>query len=320
MKSRRRIASLSLDLDNHWSYLKVHGDPGWEKFPSYLHVVVPRVLDFLSRNNLRITFFLVGQDAALERNHPPLKMIADAGHELGNHSFSHEPWFHRYHRSRIESEIALAENCIYKVTGIRTVGYRGPGFSVSELALQVLESKGYLYDASSFPTFCGPLARLYYLWRSNLNGRDREERNMLFGPMSEGFRPLRPYRWRHGQDLLEIPVSTMPILRTPIHLSYLLYLAGFSPKIALFYFQTALNLYRAASGSPSVLLHPLDFLGVDDQIGLEFFPAMQLTRRRKLEFVADAIRLYCDHFEVVPIREHANAVLTDVKKSSKPSK
>jgi len=38
------IASLSLDLDNQWSYMKTHGDAGWELFPSYLDIVIPRVL------------------------------------------------------------------------------------------------------------------------------------------------------------------------------------------------------------------------------------------------------------------------------------
>ena len=42
-------ASLSLDLDNQWSYMKTHGDPAWESLPSYLDVVVPRALGF-SRN------------------------------------------------------------------------------------------------------------------------------------------------------------------------------------------------------------------------------------------------------------------------------
>ena len=41
------IASLSLDLDNKWSYLKTHGDEGWDQYPSYLDVVVPRFLDIL---------------------------------------------------------------------------------------------------------------------------------------------------------------------------------------------------------------------------------------------------------------------------------
>ena len=39
------LASLSLDLDNKWSYMKTHGDAGWEAFPSYLDIVVPRVLE-----------------------------------------------------------------------------------------------------------------------------------------------------------------------------------------------------------------------------------------------------------------------------------
>ncbi len=32
-KMRKPIASLSLDLDNKWSYMKTHGDAGWESFP-----------------------------------------------------------------------------------------------------------------------------------------------------------------------------------------------------------------------------------------------------------------------------------------------
>ena len=50
-------ASISLDLDNLWSYLKTQGVSGWESFPSYLDVVVPRILETLDRCNQRITFF-----------------------------------------------------------------------------------------------------------------------------------------------------------------------------------------------------------------------------------------------------------------------
>src|SRR5262249_52868727 len=94
------IASLSLDLDNQWSYLKTHGDAGWETFPSYLDIVVPRALQLLAKQNLQITFFVVGQDAALEKNYDSLRMIPAAGHEIGNHSFSHEPWLDLYDAQR----------------------------------------------------------------------------------------------------------------------------------------------------------------------------------------------------------------------------
>ena len=90
------IASLSLDLDNKWSYMKTHGDAGWDSFPSYLDIVVPRLLQFLEQRDLKITVFVVGQDAALEKNHDALASISAAGHEIGNHSFHHEPWLHLY--------------------------------------------------------------------------------------------------------------------------------------------------------------------------------------------------------------------------------
>ena len=72
------LASLSLDLDNEWSYLKTHGDVQWEALPSYLDVVVPRALDLLGSLDLTITFFVVGQDAALERNHDAIAALSRA--------------------------------------------------------------------------------------------------------------------------------------------------------------------------------------------------------------------------------------------------
>ena len=59
---------MSLDLDDQWSYMKVHGDEGWDLYPSYLNIVVPFVLDLLDELDIKITFFIVGQDAAIEKN------------------------------------------------------------------------------------------------------------------------------------------------------------------------------------------------------------------------------------------------------------
>ena len=62
------LASISLDLDNKWSYMKTHGDKGWESYPTYFDIFIPHVLDILDSLQLKITFFIVGQDAALEKN------------------------------------------------------------------------------------------------------------------------------------------------------------------------------------------------------------------------------------------------------------
>ena len=89
MNPAKLTASLSLDLDNQWSYMKTHGDPGWRSYPSYLNLLGTRVLEFLKGRGLTITFFIVGQDAALDKNREALASIAAAGHEIGNHSFRH---------------------------------------------------------------------------------------------------------------------------------------------------------------------------------------------------------------------------------------
>ena len=242
------IASLSLDLDNQWSYMKTHGDKGWESFPSYLDIVVPRFLEVLAARKLRITVFVVGQDAALEKNRSALSCLAPAGHEIGNHSFHHEPWLHLYTEARLVDELIRAENAIEAATGCRPNGFRGPGFSLSETTLRVLAERGYRYDASTLPTFLGPLARAYYFMTARLTPEEREERRKLFGGFAEGLRPVRPYRWKlDDANLLEIPVTTLPFLRIPMHVSYVLYAASLSPAFARAYFSTALQLCRWAA-------------------------------------------------------------------------
>lgn len=302
------ICSLSLDLDNQWSYMKTHGDAGWESFPTYLDVVVPRFLEVMEDLEARMTVFVVGQDAALEKNHGALRLIPEAGHEVGNHSFHHEPWLHLYSDDEVREEITRAEEAIEGATGCRPRTWRGPGFSFSRTVLEVLSERGYVCDGSTFPTFLGPLARAYYFMKSGLGKEDRETRDRLFGKFSEGFRPLKPFFWDLGEDhrpLLEIPVTTMPVVKAPFHLSYLLYLATFSPALAKAYLWKALALCRIAGVEPSFLLHPLDFLGADDVPELGFFPAMNRGGAWKVEQARGFLGMLAARFEIVTMEAHA---------------
>ncbi|MEQ1924143.1 MAG: polysaccharide deacetylase family protein, partial [Pyrinomonadaceae bacterium] len=278
------IASLSLDLDNQWSYMKTHGDAGWESFPSYLDVVVPRVLAFLKARDLRITFFIVGRDAALEKNREAIRSIADAGHEIGNHSFNHEPWLHLYSKDELVEEFEKTEDALLDVTGKRPTGFRGPGYSLSPTVLEVLAERGYEYDCSTLPTYIGPLARAYYFFKSpEMSEEEREKRKKLFGKLSDGFQTLKPHFVEAaGKTLVEIPVTTFPVIKTPIHASYLLYLSTFSKMAASSYWKMALAACRATGVQPSLLLHPLDFLSGDDISELKFFPGMSMPIEQKL--------------------------------------
>lgn len=306
----RPLASLSLDLDNLWSYLKIHGDPGWQARPSYLDAVVPYVLEVLERERLRITFFVVGADAAEPRNHAALRALVTAGHEVGNHSFEHEPWLHLYSRAQLEREVDATDDAIEAATGVRPTGFRGPGFSWCPELLEVLQERGHLYDASTLPTWLGPIARTYYFWTAKLSAEERERRKGLFGAIADGLRPNAPYRWglRGGRELLEIPVTTIPGLRTPFHFSYLAFLARFSEPLMIAYLRTALTACRLTGTEPSFLLHPLDVVGGDQAPELGFFPGMDISSAEKTRLLRRVLHELARHFELVPMGVHAQRV------------
>jgi peptidoglycan-N-acetylglucosamine deacetylase len=317
----KQIASLSLDLDNQWSYMKTHGDSGWETFPSYLDVVVPRTLSFLKDRNLNITFFIVGQDAALEKNREAIASIASAGHEIANHSFNHEPWLHLYSKAELDEEFDRAEEAIENVTGRQPCGFRGPGYSLSPAVLDVLVGRGYVYDCSTLPTYIAPLARAYYFFKSpEMSEHERKKRKKLFGKFSDGFQTLKPYvRHVDGRGLVEIPVTTLPGIKTPIHASYVIYLSTFSVTLARTYWRAALAACRLAGVQPSLLLHPLDLLCGDDTSELKFFPGMGLPIDQKLRLLSEILESFTSAFDVVNMRRHADAVLDSAAVAGKRS-
>lgn len=304
------IASLSLDLDNKWSYMKTHGDAGWETFPTYLDVVVPRSLEFLRERNLNITYFIVGQDADLDKNFDAIKQISDAKHEIGNHSFRHEPWLHLYSKQELQEEFERTENALEKVTGQMPKGFRGPGYSLSPTVLEVLAERNYEYDCSTLPTYIAPLARAYYFFKSpEMSAEEKEKRKKLFGKFSDGFQSLKPYKWQIGEkSLIEIPVTTLPLFKTPIHASYVIYLSTFSKTLAKTYWKTAVEMCKVSGTQLSLLLHPLDFLSGEDAPELKFFPAMNLPIEKKLEFLSEILETLTDKFEVVNMQKHAESV------------
>jgi hypothetical protein len=301
----KSFASVSLDLDNKWAYLNTRGLHVRES-DSYLDILTPRLLDFLKAHHLKATIFVVGKDAAWLGNREALRSIGDAGHEIGNHSFHHNPWLHAYTEDQVYRELALAEECIERATGQRPVGFRGPGFSLSATLLSILAKRGYLYDSTLLPSILNPLARAYFLMSTDLSREEKQLRNHVFGSFTDGFRPLKSFQWRLGSlHLTEIPVTTMPILRFPFHVSYILYLSGYSPRLALYYFRLALRLCRLTGTEPSLLLHSLDFLGKEDVQDLSFFPGMHLSYQQKIEVLSEVFEVFCQEFTVLTIRQHA---------------
>ena len=261
--------------------------------------------------NVQNWSFIVGTDAAMPEHVPALQSLVRHGHELGNHSFEHEPWMARYDRSRIEDEIARTEAALLAATGRRPVGFRGPGYAWSAELLEILSERGYLYDASTLPTYLGPLARAYYMRTARLSEAERRERAQLFGRLTDGLRPTGAYSWKlpNGDTLLELPVTTVPVLKVPFHLSYLMYISRFSERLMAGYLRGALLACRLAGTEPSFLLHPLDLIDAKQEPRLAFFPGMDVPARRKADLFRRAIQLLREHYSLVNMSTHARSLL-----------
>lgn len=83
----------------------------------------PAVLDILKKNNIKATFFIVGQ---MLKEHPDMgKRVVAEGHVIANHTWHH--WYHYMNPQAAAFEIDNTSNLIYEVTGVRTSLFRPPG-------------------------------------------------------------------------------------------------------------------------------------------------------------------------------------------------
>lgn len=81
------------------------------------------LLDILKRYDVKSTFFLVGQWVD---NYPEsVKAIADAGHDVGNHSNSH-PQMSQLSTSKMTDEISTCNDKIKQITGKAPTLFRPP--------------------------------------------------------------------------------------------------------------------------------------------------------------------------------------------------
>lgn len=307
---RTAIASLSVDFDNKWAYLRAAGRADWQSASSYLPVAAQRMVTVLGELDLPLTVFVVGRDLQNESDVQALEAFQQLrSYEYSNHSMNHLPWMHTMDQDEIYREIADTHRAIESTLGHRPLGFRGPGFSCPDEVLRVLGQLNYVYDASVFPTSMAPIARAVFLARTKLKGEQKEKAKKLYGGFSAMRNPNQPFRRQIDSfSLWEIPVTVMPISRTPIHFSYFIYLASLSKWTAKAYLQNAFRLCRITGTAPSLLLHPPDFLGREDDPDMAYFPGMKMPRSEKLNIVRWALERYAKSFDVHTMIEQTNSL------------
>jgi cellulose synthase/poly-beta-1,6-N-acetylglucosamine synthase-like glycosyltransferase/peptidoglycan/xylan/chitin deacetylase (PgdA/CDA1 family)/spore germination protein YaaH len=121
-------------------------DPKW----------TPKILDILKRENVKGTFFVIGEQA--EDNVGLLRRYVREGHEIGNHTFTH-PDISEISPRQLELELNLTERLFASKLGIQPLYFRPP-YSIDQepdtndqaAPVDIVENMGYIIVGNKIDT------------------------------------------------------------------------------------------------------------------------------------------------------------------------
>ena len=147
--------ALSIDVEDYWSIFSrdwLHQDI------EPTEAVVRNTkwfLETLADNNTKATFFILGEVA---KKFPSLiREIAEDGHEIGVHGFSHKQIF-KLTENQFRREVADCRKLLVDISSGPVRGHRAAAFSImpqTKWALEVLSQEGFEYDSSVYPIGSG---------------------------------------------------------------------------------------------------------------------------------------------------------------------
>ncbi len=98
------------------------------------------ILDILDQHSIKSTFFLVG--FWIDKYPEKVKLIAERGHEIGNHSLTH-PHFTEITDDKIKQEVSGTSDKIFALTGVRPTLFRPPYGDYNDRVIETLRGEGY---------------------------------------------------------------------------------------------------------------------------------------------------------------------------------
>lgn len=296
-RAREPLACLTFDLDTLGQDMFPNGPlpPEQKRLMEDLSYaqVLPRILDFLREFNIPATFFVIGRHA--ECYAAEICALMRHGHEVANHTMTHPRDFSALPPEAMRGEIEACHLALERVTGRGPTGFRAPGYTINPVVLSVLTDLGYAYDASLVPSWSYSMLKL-----ASQRLFNRPDYPIVAQSLGCAFAPqvpfrvdsARPFREHRDGALMEIPVTTMPLLQWPLT-SIPLMLAARKTKVIEW------SVYRTRSFL-SVSLHDFEFTAAEDANGLPrgLFVSRYLRRtledrlRQMRRMVAAARRFY----------------------------
>lgn len=123
----------------------------WENYPSRVVRNTEQILQLFCDKNIQATFFCLGWVA--EREPELIKTIAQAGHEIASHGYSHQLVYSQTPEV-FKDEAQRSKSLLEDITQQEVTGYRAASYSItakSIWALEILSGLGYTWDSSIFP-------------------------------------------------------------------------------------------------------------------------------------------------------------------------
>ncbi|UNU73845.1 polysaccharide deacetylase [Moraxella nasovis] len=143
------FVSFGIDVDAVAGWL---GSYGGEDSPDDIsrglfagEVATPRLLDLFDKEGLTTSWFIPGH--SVETFPKQMQMVADAGHEIGIHGYSHENPI-AMTREQEEAVLNKSFDLITKLAGKAPTGYVAPWWEFSNVTNELLLAKGIKYDHS----------------------------------------------------------------------------------------------------------------------------------------------------------------------------
>lgn len=108
-------------------------------------VATPRLLALLKKYRIKSSWFIPGH--TIETYPARCREVADAGHEIGHHGWTHVPPA-LLTRDQEEAGLVRANDQIKLLTGKYARGYRSPSWDLSPHSVELLLKHGFTYDSS----------------------------------------------------------------------------------------------------------------------------------------------------------------------------
>ena len=271
------INALSVDVEDWYQAIETIPQSDWEKYEDRIVQNTNRVLNIFEEYNQKATFFILG---CIAEKHPELvKGIAEMGHEVATHGYSHT-FVYRFSQNEFREDLLRSIEVIEPVLNLvqekesqkKVLGHRATAWTITKetlWAIDILKDCGLKYDSSIFPI-----------------------KTYLYGiPEAERF----PYMIR--KDFYEFPASTIRICGKNFPLAGGFFFRLYPYQVIKF----GIKILNNANKPALVYIHPWDLDTKQPRVS-----GLPLKVRRhylNLDKTEGKLRRLLSDFKFAPIRE-----------------